>query len=266
MCRCWSWTTAPACAKARHHYLQYIADQVPAKKPPAPANGTPARYQLQSWLTFVGMEIHRSFGPLFNPPRATSSRLRPATSWQAASRWTGTGRQTQYPIGDQFTVADACYLFTTTNWAKAHGGGPASALPTCWPTVNAWVPVRPCRSRHEGRRPAEVISPAGAGAGDQPRAHHNASAENTQPRAEAPGAVGDPAHHRGPHDPPGRKHDGESADARGPPGWRQGAAPGRGGRHHRQNTAPNTRPTAAPAARRRQRRQQSWSAQRGVPA
>ncbi len=39
--------------------VQYIADQVPDKKL--------ARYQLQSWLNFIGTELHKSFSPLFNP-------------------------------------------------------------------------------------------------------------------------------------------------------------------------------------------------------
>src|SRR6187402_2604887 len=46
--------------------VQYIADQVPDKKL-APANGTVARAQLQGWLNFVGTELHKGFGPLFNP-------------------------------------------------------------------------------------------------------------------------------------------------------------------------------------------------------
>ena len=37
--------------------LQYIADQVPDKQL-APANGTLARYQLQSWLNFIATEVH----------------------------------------------------------------------------------------------------------------------------------------------------------------------------------------------------------------
>ena len=100
--------------------VQYIADQVPAKNL-APANGTLARYQLQSWLTFVGMEIHRSFGPLFNP--ASSDEVKAAARDKLAGRlkWVdGELAGKQYLIGDQFTVADG-YLFTTTNWAKPTG-------------------------------------------------------------------------------------------------------------------------------------------------
>lgn len=46
--------------------VQYIADQVPAKKL-APANGTVARAQLQAWLNFISTEVHKGFSPLFNP-------------------------------------------------------------------------------------------------------------------------------------------------------------------------------------------------------
>ena len=44
--------------------VQYIADQAPDKKL-APPNGTYERYKLQEWLTYIGTEIHKTFGPLF---------------------------------------------------------------------------------------------------------------------------------------------------------------------------------------------------------
>lgn len=100
--------------------VQYIADQVPAKNL-APANGTLARYQLQSWLTFVGMEIHRAYGPLFNP--ASTEEVKAAARDKLAGRlkWVdGELADKQYLMGDQFTVADG-YLFTTTNWARMTG-------------------------------------------------------------------------------------------------------------------------------------------------
>ena len=46
--------------------VQYIADQVPAKKL-APANGTMARYRLQEWLNFTTSEIHKTYSLMFNP-------------------------------------------------------------------------------------------------------------------------------------------------------------------------------------------------------
>ena len=98
--------------------VQYIADQAPAKKL-APPNGTLARYQLQSWLNFIGTEIHKGFGPLFNPAMpepvkaAAIERLLGRLQWVndqlAGKTWL---------MGQDFSVADG-YLFVTTNWAAA---------------------------------------------------------------------------------------------------------------------------------------------------
>jgi glutathione S-transferase len=97
--------------------VQYIADQAPLKNL-APANGTLPRYRLQEWLTFIGMEIHRSFSPLFNAAMPAEGkqiyhdRLARRFAWldqQLAGR--------EYLMADHFTVADG-YLFTATRWAQ----------------------------------------------------------------------------------------------------------------------------------------------------
>jgi glutathione S-transferase len=95
--------------------VQYIADQVPDKQL-APANGSMARYQLQSLLNFIGTELHKGFGPLFNP--ATPADYKPAVIEKLLSRMAWMDRQLagkHYVMGDTFTVADA-YLFTVTGW------------------------------------------------------------------------------------------------------------------------------------------------------
>ena len=97
--------------------VQYLADQVPATRL-APANGTLERYRLQSWLTFIGTELHKSFSPFFNPAagddwkgiaRANLERRLAYTDAQLAGK--------SYLLGEDFTVADA-YLFTVLSWAK----------------------------------------------------------------------------------------------------------------------------------------------------
>ena len=96
--------------------VQYIADQVPARQL-APANGTLPRYQLQSWLTFIGTELHKGFSPLFNP--ATPADYKPAVKERLLGRLGWIDQQLagkQFLMGDTFTVADA-YLFTVSNWA-----------------------------------------------------------------------------------------------------------------------------------------------------
>ena len=44
--------------------LQYLADQRPEASM-SPREGTPERYQLQSWLTFVGTELQRILTSFF---------------------------------------------------------------------------------------------------------------------------------------------------------------------------------------------------------
>ena len=100
--------------------VQYIADQVPAKNL-APANGSLARYQLQSWLTFIGTELHKGFSPLFNP--ATPEEYKKIAIDKLLGRLKHVDAQLagkNYLMGDDFSVADG-YLFTVTNWAPRVG-------------------------------------------------------------------------------------------------------------------------------------------------
>ena len=95
--------------------VQYIADQAPDKQL-APANGSMARYQLQSLLNFISTELHKGFSPLFNP--ATPADYKPAVTEKLLSRMAWIDGQLAgkpYLMGDTFTVADA-YLFTVTGW------------------------------------------------------------------------------------------------------------------------------------------------------
>jgi glutathione S-transferase len=95
--------------------LQYIADLVPGQRL-APASGTFARYHLQEWLSFIGTEIHKLFGPLAAPdtPALTAERARS----RLAERFDYVARalaSRSYLMGETFTVADA-YLFSMLRW------------------------------------------------------------------------------------------------------------------------------------------------------
>lgn len=97
--------------------VQYIADQAPDKAL-APANGTLARYQLQSWLNFVGTELHKTFSPIFNP--AMPQEAKDLSKARLLSRLEFVNKELtgkSYLMGETFTVADA-YLFVVTNWTK----------------------------------------------------------------------------------------------------------------------------------------------------
>lgn len=96
--------------------LQYLADQAPAANL-APANGSFARYRLQSVLNFVATELHKNFSPLFDPTSADVTRQQ--FQQRLATRLTQCSamlEQQNFLLGDQFSVADA-YLFVVLNWA-----------------------------------------------------------------------------------------------------------------------------------------------------
>lgn len=96
--------------------VQYLADKVPEKKL-APGMGSGERYQMMSWLNFIGTEIHKNYSPLFNPAASDESKenarqnLTKRYSY-VESMLDGRG----YLMGTQFSVADT-YLFVVTNWA-----------------------------------------------------------------------------------------------------------------------------------------------------
>ena len=107
--------------------VQYIADQVPAKNL-APPNGSLARYQLQSWLSFISTELHKNFGPLFSPATSDDAKAASKEKINGRLKWVeGELAGKSFLVGDSFTGADA-YLFTVTNWA-AYAGLDLSPFP-----------------------------------------------------------------------------------------------------------------------------------------
>ncbi|HQZ01674.1 MAG TPA: glutathione transferase GstA [Thauera sp.] len=95
--------------------VQYLADQVPDKKL-APANGTVARYQLQSWLNFIGTEVHKSCSPFFNPASGDAWRAGARANLERRLAYVDENLAGKaYLMGDCFSVADA-YLFTVLRW------------------------------------------------------------------------------------------------------------------------------------------------------
>ena len=99
--------------------VQYIADQVPDKHL-APANATLGRYRLQEWLTFIGTELHKGHGPLFNP--ATPEDYKPQVRQTLLARFAWVNAQLagkDYLLGT-FSVADA-YLYTVLRWGQFVG-------------------------------------------------------------------------------------------------------------------------------------------------
>ncbi|MEW6705371.1 MAG: glutathione transferase GstA [Pseudomonadota bacterium] len=96
--------------------VQWIADQVPAKKL-APPPGSRERYHLVEWLNFIASELHKSYSVLFNPAMPEEAKALVNTKLVERYRFVderlggGPGL-----LGEDFSVADA-YLYVVTRWA-----------------------------------------------------------------------------------------------------------------------------------------------------
>ena len=96
--------------------VQMIADKA-AGKNLAPANGSTERYRLQEWLNFISTDLHKSFGPLFQP--ALSDETKQFFKDRIAKYFGYADKQLagkDYLMGKDFTVADG-YLFVMLAWA-----------------------------------------------------------------------------------------------------------------------------------------------------
>lgn len=96
--------------------VQYLADQKP-QSGLVPACGAMERYRVQEMLGYINGEIHKAYGPLFNPK--TTPELRQDRLDYLKKRYPVAEKQLEgrdYLFGDRFSVADA-YLFTVTRWA-----------------------------------------------------------------------------------------------------------------------------------------------------
>lgn len=97
--------------------VQYVADQVPAKKL-APPNGSIERYRLQGWLNFIATELHRSCTAFFHPLSREDWKAAATANLQRRLAYTNEHlADKSYLLGDEFSVADA-YLFTVLRWMK----------------------------------------------------------------------------------------------------------------------------------------------------
>jgi glutathione S-transferase len=98
--------------------LQYIADRRPGTL--APAFGTLERYKLMEWLAFIATEVHKGYGPLWNPQVEPAVRERTITALGNRFGYISKTLVAQpYLTGNAFSIADA-YLFVILNWSGYH--------------------------------------------------------------------------------------------------------------------------------------------------
>ncbi|HYW16925.1 MAG TPA: glutathione transferase GstA [Allosphingosinicella sp.] len=113
--------------------LQYLADKAPGSELALPAGGI-ERYRLLEWLNYIATELHKGFGPLWNP--ATPDEVKQSTREALARKFDylqeriGDG---PYVLGERFSIVDA-YAFTVLNWTRIHGIDIAR-----WPGLTAYL-------------------------------------------------------------------------------------------------------------------------------
>lgn len=113
--------------------VQYLADKH-APGTLAPASGTVERARLNGHLNFISAELHKAFGPLFNPALAPEAREAALANLgrklDMVDNALSDGRS--YLTGPDFTVADA-YFFVVLSWAPNLGVDLAR-----WPRLGAF--------------------------------------------------------------------------------------------------------------------------------
>jgi glutathione S-transferase len=132
--------------------VQYLGDQAPASGLVPPA-GTPERYRLQEWLTFISSELHKMFSPwLFHPE--VGAQAQAAAREKIASRLAWLDQQLRdrpYLMGERFTAADA-YAFTIVSWSRL-----VSIDLAPYPHLRAWLDRVAARPRVKEAMQAEGL-------------------------------------------------------------------------------------------------------------
>jgi glutathione S-transferase len=130
---------------------QYLADSVADNQGLLPAPGQPERYRVLEWRTYIGTEIHKSYGPLFNPN--SSDEMRAAATSTLNKRLGLANARLEgkhYLVGERYTLADI-YLFVVLGWA-GHVGLDLTPFPNLL-ALRERVGARPAvqaAQRHEG--------------------------------------------------------------------------------------------------------------------
>ena len=124
--------------------LQYIGDKA-GDDALLPASGLP-RYRVIEWLAYLGSDVHKSFGPLFNP--AMTGEARQAALDTVAKKFDFVEKSLDgrdYLTGSTMSVADP-YLFAMLGWTGMFGIDLAR-----WPNLAA------LRKRIEQREAVQTV-------------------------------------------------------------------------------------------------------------
>jgi glutathione S-transferase len=100
---------------------QYLADAY-APGVLAPPSGTVERARVNAWLHFIGTELHKPFGPLFDPDASSDARAAATATlgrnFGLVERALADGRP--FLTGESVVLPDI-YLFVVQTWAPMTG-------------------------------------------------------------------------------------------------------------------------------------------------
>ena len=124
--------------------LQYIGDKA-GNETLLPGAGI-ERYRVIEWLAYLGSDVHKSFGPLFDPASSEDAKQDArATVGKKFDYLEGKLEGQNYLAGPSMTVADP-YLFAMLGWTGMHGLDLAK-----WPNLAA------LRQRMEQRPSVQAV-------------------------------------------------------------------------------------------------------------
>ena len=127
--------------------LQYIGDKAGINAL-LPIEGMP-RYRVIEWLAYLGSDVHKSFGPLFNPSLGDDARKAQTDIVGKKLDFLETSLDGKdYLTGPSMTVADP-YLFVMLGWTGHFGIDLAK-----WPNLTAF------RKRMEERPSVQAVMKA----------------------------------------------------------------------------------------------------------
>jgi glutathione S-transferase len=99
--------------------LQYLADQKP-ESGLAPKFGSMERYRLMEWLAFVATEVHKGFGPFWNPATPEATKQNALALLSRRFEYLATALSSKpWLMGHSYTIVDP-YLYTVLRWADYH--------------------------------------------------------------------------------------------------------------------------------------------------
>jgi glutathione S-transferase len=111
---------------------QYIAMQAPEKKL-LPEVGSIEYFRVLEWMTYISSELHKGFGPLFNPSIGEEEKSRVVEKLKTRFEYINGALEGKEYVSDAFSIADV-YAYTIIRWSPR-----ASINVSDYPNIHAFM-------------------------------------------------------------------------------------------------------------------------------